>query len=77
MLLALLPTLDSSDYIQQVAVNAPCYALLALGLNVVVGMAGMLDLGYTAFYGIGAYMFAELASPQLGHHWPTSRRCSW
>jgi branched-chain amino acid transport system permease protein len=70
-LLALLPTLDSSDYIQQVAVNCALLALLALGLNVVVGMAGMLDLGYTAFYGIGAYMFAELASPQLGHHWPS------
>ncbi len=58
VLLALLPTLDSSDYIQQVAVNAALLALLALGLNVVVGMAGMLDLGYTAFYGIGAYLFA-------------------
>jgi branched-chain amino acid transport system permease protein len=70
-LLALLPTIDSSDYIQQVAVNCALLALLALGLNVVVGMAGMLDLGYTAFYGIGAYMFAFLASPQLGHHWPS------
>src|SRR4051812_41410355 len=71
LLLALLPRLDSSDYIQQVTVNAALLALLALGLNVVVGMAGMLDLGYTAFYGFGAYLFAEVASPQLGHHWPS------
>jgi branched-chain amino acid transport system permease protein len=41
------------------------YILLALGLNVVVGYAGLLDLGYVAFYAIGAYMFGLLASPHL------------
>jgi len=41
------------------------YVLLALGLNVVVGYAGLLDLGYVAFYAVGAYMFALLASPHL------------
>jgi branched-chain amino acid transport system permease protein len=41
------------------------YVLLALGLNLVVGYAGLLDLGYVAFYAVGAYMFALLASPQL------------
>ena len=41
------------------------YVLLALGLNIVVGYAGLLDLGYVAFYAVGAYMFALLASPQL------------
>ncbi len=41
------------------------YVLLALGLNIVVGYAGLLDLGYVAFYALGAYMFALLASPQL------------
>ena len=41
------------------------YILLALGLNIVVGMAGLLDLGYIAFYAVGAYMFALLASPHL------------
>ena len=45
------------------------YALLALGLNIVVGFAGLLDLGYVAFFGIGAYLYAILASPQFGHHW--------
>ncbi len=41
------------------------YVLLALGLNIVVGYAGLLDLGYVAFYAVGAYMLALLASPHL------------
>ena len=41
------------------------YVLLALGLNIVVGYAGLLDLGYVAFYGVGAYVFALLSSQQL------------
>jgi len=41
------------------------YIMLALGLNIVVGYAGLLDLGYVAFYAVGAYLFALLASPQL------------
>jgi ABC-type branched-subunit amino acid transport system permease subunit len=45
------------------------YALLALGLNIVVGFSGLLDLGYVAFFGCGAYMYAILASPQFNYHW--------
>ena len=41
------------------------YVLLALGLNIVVGYAGLLDLGYVAFFAVGAYMFGLLASPHL------------
>jgi len=41
------------------------YVMLALGLNIVVGFAGLLDLGYIAFYALGAYMTALLASPQF------------
>ena len=41
------------------------YVMLALGLNIVVGYAGLLDLGYVAFYAVGSYMFALLASPHL------------
>ena len=41
------------------------YVLLALGLNIVVGFAGLLDLGFVAFYAVGAYMYALLASPHL------------
>src|ERR1700712_1417035 len=44
------------------------YVMLALGLNVVVGYAGLLDLGYVAFYALGAYLFALLASPQLSEN---------
>jgi len=44
------------------------YVLLALGLNIVVGFAGLLDLGYVAFYALGAYMYALLASPHLAEN---------
>ena len=46
------------------------YVLLALGLNIVVGYAGLLDLGFVAFYAVGAYMFALLASPHLSENFP-------
>jgi branched-chain amino acid transport system permease protein len=49
---------------------AVLYILLALGLNIVVGFAGLLDLGYIAFYAVGAYTYALLASPQFGVHLP-------
>jgi len=42
------------------------YVLLALGLNIVVGYAGLLDLGYAAFFAIGAYSMGLLNSPVLG-----------
>ena len=57
-------------YLFRVLDQAGIYVLLALGLNVVVGYAGLLDLGYVAFYAIGAYSYALLASPQLGLHIP-------
>ncbi len=47
-------------YAQDVATNVMIYICLGLGLNVVVGLAGMLDLGYIAFYGVGAYTYALL-----------------
>ena len=46
------------------------YVLLALGLNIVVGYAGLLDLGYVAFYAVGAYVFGLLASPHLTDTFP-------
>ena len=61
----------SSAYISQ-ASHAGTWVLLAIGLNVVVGFAGLLDLGYAAFFAIGAYTYAMFASSQLGssplHH---------
>jgi branched-chain amino acid transport system permease protein len=50
--------------------TALLYILLALGLNIVVGFAGLLDLGYIAFYAVGAYLFALLASPHLAENLP-------
>ncbi len=50
--------------------TALLYVLLALGLNIVVGYAGLLDLGYVAFYAVGAYLFALIASPQLTDNFP-------
>jgi ABC-type branched-subunit amino acid transport system permease subunit len=50
--------------------NAGVFVLLAIGLNVVVGLAGLLDLGYAAFFAIGAYTYAYAASPYSGQHFP-------
>ncbi len=46
------------------------YVMLALGMNIVVGFAGRLDLGYVAFFAVGAYLYALLASPHFGLHLP-------
>jgi branched-chain amino acid transport system permease protein len=46
------------------------YIFLSLGLNIVVGFAGLLDLGYIAFYAVGAYVYALLASPHFDLHLP-------
>jgi ABC-type branched-subunit amino acid transport system permease subunit len=48
------------------------YILLGLGLNVVVGYAGLLDLGYVALFGFGAYFYALLSSEHYGVHWPSA-----
>jgi ABC-type branched-subunit amino acid transport system permease subunit len=68
---ALIPAFTSSGYIVRVGFDTLLYMLLALGLNIVVGYAGLLDLGYVAFYGFGAYGYAMLSSPQFGLHWDT------
>ncbi len=65
---ALIPLLSLNDFQLQVGVNALLLAMLALGLNIAVGWAGLLDLGYIAFYGFGAYGFALLSSNQLGEN---------
>jgi len=54
----------------RIANFAILYIMLALGLNIVVGFAGLLDLGYIAFYAVGAYVYALLASPQFNVHLP-------
>ena len=68
---ALIPVMTSDQYVLRVATDTMLYVLLAAGLNVAVGWAGLLDLGYIAFYGFAAYLFAELSSPHYGLHWAT------
>lgn len=66
---AILPPLVG-NYWTQIFGDIGIYIMLGVGLNVVVGFAGLLDLGYVAFYAIGAYGYALLASPQFGIHLP-------
>ncbi len=64
---ALLPILDRNSYHLDVLTTVGIYALLAMGLNVVVGLTGLLNLGYAAFFAIGAYGYALL---NLHWNWP-------
>jgi branched-chain amino acid transport system permease protein len=68
--LAFLPLITGNFYYMRVGGLVALYLILALGLDIVAGEAGLLDLGYAAFYGIGAYTYALLASPQFGLHLP-------
>jgi len=54
----------------RIANLAILFVFLSLGLNIVVGFAGLLDLGYIAFYAVGAYVYALLASPHFNLHLP-------
>jgi branched-chain amino acid transport system permease protein len=69
--LALLVMVPQAElYYVRLADDVLIYTLLALGLNLVIGYAGLLDLGFVAFYAVGAYTYALLASPQFGIHLP-------
>jgi ABC-type branched-subunit amino acid transport system permease subunit len=74
---ACIPFMTSNVYVQGVATDTMLYVLLAVGLNVAVGWAGLLDLGYVAFYGFAAYLYAALSGArlltgqQLLVDWPT------
>jgi branched-chain amino acid transport system permease protein len=70
-LFALMPVGVADGYWRRVAFDTVLFMMLALGLNVVVGWGGLLDLGYLVFYGFGAYTYAILRSPQFDLHWPT------
>jgi branched-chain amino acid transport system permease protein len=67
VLLCLLPLglQQMGNFWVRTADTALLYVLLAIGLNIVVGYAGLLDLGYVAFFAVGAYLYALLASPHL------------
>ncbi len=61
----LMPILGTiNGYYLEVAIQVGIFMALALGLNIVVGLAGLLDLGYVAFYAVGAYTWAIFGSPQ-------------
>src|ERR1700742_1022061 len=63
------PLIHDNDADIDSAANAAAYATLALGLNIVVGFAGLLDLGYAAFFAIGAYTYGILTAFQLQPEW--------
>ncbi len=65
-----LPFIGRNGAFTNFLADAGAFVLLALGLNIVVGFAGLLDLGYAAFFAIGSYAYAMLASPQFGIHLP-------
>jgi len=76
LLMIILPRFPPLSFIQReqswfdAFANAGVFALLAMGLNVVVGLAGLLDLGYAAFFAIGAYTYAYSNSPYSGTDLP-------
>jgi branched-chain amino acid transport system permease protein len=70
LLLLAYPYLDKNNAHVDFLANAGAFILLALGLNIVVGFAGLLDLGYAAFFAIGSYSYAMLASQQFEIHIP-------
>src|SRR2546428_3200115 len=64
-LLVLMPVIGYfNSYYLEVATQVGIFVALALGLNIVVGLAGLLDLGYVAFFAVGAYLWAIFGSPQ-------------
>ncbi|MEN8905766.1 MAG: branched-chain amino acid ABC transporter permease [Clostridiales bacterium] len=70
-ILVVLPTaLNSNSYFIDIATQICIYSILAVGLNIVVGFAGLLDLGYVAFYAAGAYVYAIFASNQANNFLP-------
>lgn len=65
------PIFTDNNYVLRIVGTVALFASLAMGLNLVAGFAGLLDLGYVAFYGIGGYAYAYFSSDFLGIHLPT------
>ena len=70
IILIIAPHLMPNTYWLRIYSMTGIWVMLALGLNVVAGFAGLLDLAYVAFFGIGGYTFALLSSSQLDIHLP-------
>jgi branched-chain amino acid transport system permease protein len=69
VLVLIFPFIHDDDADIDSLANAAAYATLALGLNIVVGFAGLLDLGYAAFFAIGAYLYGVLTAFQVMPVW--------
>lgn len=65
------PLFTDDSYVLRIVATVALFASVAMGLNLVAGFAGLLDLGYVAFYGIGAYVYAYFSSDFTGIHLPT------
>lgn len=71
VLLVLLPLLGTVNaYYLEIAIQIGIFVALALGLNIVVGFVGLLNLGFVAFFAIGAYLWAIFGSPQANQFIP-------
>ena len=71
MLLAIVPYFGAQNaYYIELAIQAGIFVALALGLNVVVGFAGLLDLGYVAFFAVGAYLWGIFSTDQAAQFLP-------
>jgi len=70
MVLLIAPILMPNNYWLRIYTMTGLWVMLSLGLNIVAGFAGLLDLAYVAFFGIGGYIFALLSSAQLNIHLP-------
>ncbi len=70
IMLIVAPHIMPNNYWLRIYTMSGLWVMLALGLNVVAGFAGLLDLAYVAFFGIGGYTFALLSSSQLNVHLP-------
>jgi branched-chain amino acid transport system permease protein len=68
VVVAAIPLITDDGYVNVVVFDTLIFCLLAIGLNVVVGWGGLLDLGYIAFFGFGAYTYAILSSDHFDIH---------
>jgi branched-chain amino acid transport system permease protein len=68
---SLMPVVEASGYVRLIGFDTVIYMVLALGLNLVVGWGGLLDLGYIAFFGVGSYAYAIFDSAKFGYHVPS------
>lgn len=71
IIIALFPAVTSNSFITNIATDIALWAVLAIGLNVVLGWAGLLDLGYIAFFAIGGYTYAILSEHNILQFWPS------